>query len=291
MVGGKSFNTEHKLNKYKHIKPMKKKRRRLGSDHNEAACKEVEELTKVEILRKIGRNLEAYVDDMVIKNMSEEDMLQDIQETFDRANSSKVKAVIDLKSPRTLKEIQSLNGKLAALSHFLSKGAEKSIPFFKALKSCTGEVLVMYLAALVESISDVLLAEREEKQVPIYFVNKIFQGHPIRVLTDVPIKQMLTSPEKLGRVAKWAIELGEHDIEFGERGFRKTQILKDFSIETPPEEGQKAVIRRVDTRKEGPKLENIWKLYTDRASSSDGSGIGLMLISPEGKEYTYALRF
>ncbi|GJV73425.1 reverse transcriptase domain-containing protein [Tanacetum coccineum] len=33
-----------------------------------------------------------------------------------------------------------------------------------------------------------------------------------------------------------------------------------------------------------------WKFYTDGASSSDGSGAGLMLIEPEGKEYTYALR-
>ncbi|GKG12090.1 reverse transcriptase domain-containing protein, partial [Tanacetum coccineum] len=32
-------------------------------------------------------------------------------------------------------------------------------------------------------------------------------------------------------------------------------------------------------------------LYTDKASSSDGSGVGLMLIDPTGKEYTYALRF
>ncbi|GJW55353.1 reverse transcriptase domain-containing protein [Tanacetum coccineum] len=32
-------------------------------------------------------------------------------------------------------------------------------------------------------------------------------------------------------------------------------------------------------------------LYTDGASSFDCSGAGLMLISPEGKEYTYALRF
>ncbi|GKB30143.1 reverse transcriptase domain-containing protein, partial [Tanacetum coccineum] len=119
--------------------------------------------------KEIERNLKAYVDDMVIKSTSEEDMLQDIQETFDRcrsvnmklnpkkcsfgvkeglflgqlitkqgirANPSKVKAVTNLKPPRTLKEIQSLNGKLAALSHFLSKGAEKSLPFFKALKSC-----------------------------------------------------------------------------------------------------------------------------------------------------------
>ncbi|GKE22328.1 reverse transcriptase domain-containing protein [Tanacetum coccineum] len=35
----------------------------------------------------------------------------------------------------------------------------------------------------------------------------------------------------------------------------------------------------------------MWKLYTDGASSSDGSRTGLMLVSPEGKEYTYALIF
>ncbi|GKB30960.1 reverse transcriptase domain-containing protein [Tanacetum coccineum] len=40
-----------------------------------------------------------------------------------------------------------------------------------------------------------------------------------------------------------------------------------------------------------PKLENAWKLYTDGASTFDGSGAGLMLVSPKGKEYTYALRF
>nr|GFD20918.1 reverse transcriptase domain-containing protein [Tanacetum cinerariifolium] len=33
---------------------------------------------------QIGRNLEAYVDDMVIKSTFEEDMLTDIKETFER---------------------------------------------------------------------------------------------------------------------------------------------------------------------------------------------------------------
>nr|GEX72850.1 reverse transcriptase domain-containing protein [Tanacetum cinerariifolium] len=50
MVGGKPFNTEHKLNEYKHIKSIK---RGLGPDRNEAACKEVDELTKAGILRKV----------------------------------------------------------------------------------------------------------------------------------------------------------------------------------------------------------------------------------------------
>nr|GEV65832.1 hypothetical protein [Tanacetum cinerariifolium] len=200
-------------------------------------------------------------------------------------------------------------------------GAKKSLPFFKALKSCMdkkiiqwpadaeeafqmmkelmeispiltapikGEVLVMYLIALVESISVVLLAKKEGRQVFIYFISR---GHLIRVLTDAPIKQMLTSPEKSGRIAKWAIELGEHDIEFEERGPRKIQILKDYFIEMPPKEGEKVATRRVGTRKKGQKLKSIWKLYTDKASSSNGSGAGLMVISPEGREYTYAMCF
>ncbi|GKA06850.1 reverse transcriptase domain-containing protein [Tanacetum coccineum] len=87
---------------------------------------------------QIGRNLEAYVDDMVIKSTSEKEMLKDIQETFRRfqsinmklnpkkcsfgveegpflghlitkhgikANHLKVKVVTDLDQPRTLKDI------------------------------------------------------------------------------------------------------------------------------------------------------------------------------------------
>ncbi|GKE39450.1 hypothetical protein Tco_1462855, partial [Tanacetum coccineum] len=53
MVGGKPFNTEHKLNKYKHIKSIKQKKRGLGPDRSQAACKEVEELIKAGILRRV----------------------------------------------------------------------------------------------------------------------------------------------------------------------------------------------------------------------------------------------
>ncbi|GKA11505.1 hypothetical protein Tco_0691051 [Tanacetum coccineum] len=49
--------------------------------------------------------------------------------------------------------------------------------------------------------------------------------------------------------------------------------------------------RRKKKPKEVPDLNSKWRLYTDGASNSDESGAGLMLIDPEGKEYTYALRF
>ncbi|GKD90496.1 hypothetical protein Tco_1366003 [Tanacetum coccineum] len=53
-----------------------------------------------------------------------------------QACSEKTQAVINVPSPRTLKEVQSLNEKLASLNRFLSKAAEKSLPFFKTLKRC-----------------------------------------------------------------------------------------------------------------------------------------------------------
>jgi hypothetical protein len=177
--------------------------------------------------KQIGRNLEAHVDDMVIKSRTEEDLLSDIQETFDqlrainmklnpkkcsfgveegnflrhlitkqgiKANPSKVKAIADLQAPKSQKEVQSLNGKLASLSRFLSKSADRSLLFFKTLKGCMdkktfqwsveaeaafqklkefmeilptltapikGEVLFMYITTSFESIIAVLLAEKE----------------------------------------------------------------------------------------------------------------------------------
>lgn len=117
----------------------------------------------------------------------------------------KTKFVIELPSPRTLKEVQSLNGKLAGLNRFLSKSADKSLPLFKALTKCTkkgdfrwtteaeeafqqlkqhlaalpklvaprpGEELIMYLSATYGAVSAVLLTDRNAVQTPIYFVSK-----------------------------------------------------------------------------------------------------------------------
>ncbi|GJU63079.1 hypothetical protein Tco_1244914 [Tanacetum coccineum] len=53
MIKGKPCNMEHKLNEYNHIKPIKQNKRGLGPDRNMAACKEIEELTKSGILRKV----------------------------------------------------------------------------------------------------------------------------------------------------------------------------------------------------------------------------------------------
>jgi hypothetical protein len=50
------------------------------------------------------------------------------------ANLDKIRAIREMEEPKTKKDIQKLNDRLAALNRFISRSAERSLPFFKALK-------------------------------------------------------------------------------------------------------------------------------------------------------------
>nr|GEU38463.1 reverse transcriptase domain-containing protein [Tanacetum cinerariifolium] len=122
--------------------------------------------------KQIGKNLEVYVDDLMIKSRTKHEIMRDIEETFKtlreinmklnpkkctfrikegmflgyKVNTKgikvcpdKVEAMLSLLLPKCLKDVQKLNGKLASLNRFLSKSAEKSLPFFKTLKKCTNK--------------------------------------------------------------------------------------------------------------------------------------------------------
>ena len=49
-------------------------------------------------------------------------------------NPEKVQAILNMKSPKTVKEVQKLTGRIAALNRFVSKATDKCLPFFKTLK-------------------------------------------------------------------------------------------------------------------------------------------------------------
>ncbi|GKA52654.1 reverse transcriptase domain-containing protein [Tanacetum coccineum] len=173
--------------------------------------------------------------------------------------------------------------------------------------------LIVYLAASKEAVSAVLMTEREARQMSIYFVSRelkgpeinytameklvlalvhaskrlrrYFQAHPITVITDQPIKNILSNPEVAGRMQKWSIQLGEFGIHYRPRVSVKGQVLADFIVERPEDEGQD------NSAKEEEPLPARWTLFTDGSSCVDGCGAGVILTDPEGVEFTYALRF
>lgn len=114
----------------------------------------------------------------------------------------------------------------------------------------------MYLAAADQTISSVLLREENGVQLPVNYVSKALQGHelnypmigklafalvhtsrrlrpyfqahPINVLTNHLLKEVLHKPETSGRMTKWTIELGQYDITYTPRTAIKGQVLADF---------------------------------------------------------------
>ncbi|GAV77720.1 hypothetical protein CFOL_v3_21191 [Cephalotus follicularis] len=110
-----------------------------------------------------------------------------------------------------------------------------------------------------------------------------FQAHTIKVLSDQPLRQVLEKPDVLGRLIKWSVELGEYDVKFEARPVIKSQVLADFVGDHTLTECMEE-----DTSEE----ENgLWKLSVDGSSCVFGSGVGLVLTSPDGWTLEYALRF
>ena len=107
-------------------------------------------------------------------------------------------------SPRTVKEVQKLTGRIAALNRFISRVTDKCLPFFKTLKqafawtdeceatfqeikrylssppllspSKEGKDLYLYLAVLASAVSAALIREEGKKQLPVYYINQALQG-------------------------------------------------------------------------------------------------------------------
>ncbi|GJW36215.1 reverse transcriptase domain-containing protein [Tanacetum coccineum] len=228
---------------------------------------------------QIRRNLEAYVDDMLNPKkcsfgVEEGPFLGHIiTKQGIRANPSKVKAITVIEQPKMLKDIQSLNKKLSALSRFLSKGAKRSLPFLKVLKSCTDKKNIQWIqeaaAALQEmkkfvEILPTLTASIHEEVLMMYLA-----------ASTKSIKAALFTKREKGQ------QEGCEDLFRHIRDDSNKETSKDFLIEAPPEDNRKEVERRTDTKLEDTKISYEWKLYTNRASSSNGSGARLMLIDPK----------
>ncbi|XP_023746717.1 uncharacterized protein LOC111894856 [Lactuca sativa] len=204
-------------------------------------------------------------------------------------------------TPNSLQDALGLNGKLTALSRFISKSVDKAMPLFHNLKGCIEKNNFQWMNEAEKALQKIKEALHELPTLATPILRETLQlyhstsgelissAHQIEVLTSYPIKQILLRPETSGRLAKWEIKLGENDINYRPRTSIKGQALSDFLLEIP--DGGNPAKERVWVVKEAPADHGSWTLYTDGASGREGSGAGMILTSPEGEEVTYALRF
>ncbi|GJS75671.1 hypothetical protein Tco_0725552 [Tanacetum coccineum] len=117
-------------------------------------------------------------------------------------------------------------------------------------------------------------------------LRRYFEAHPITVITDQPIKQVLNNADTSGRLAPYSVELAAYNITYEPRSAVKGQILADFINEVPVGSGSMTLSQTQYTIGREKDRKEEWILYTDGASSAKGSGAGLVLISPTKTEYT-----
>jgi hypothetical protein len=192
---------------------------------------------------QIGCNIQVYIDDVVITTRKEESLISDLQETFDNlnryklklnptkcsfgmsagqllgflvstrgieANPEKIQAILTMGKPAKLHDIQKLIGRVAALSQFVARLGEKTLPFYALMKKSDSkfewteetdiaftqlkkvlstppvlvalkerEPLLLYIAATHQVVSTVLVVEQSEEgkvhgvQRPVYFLSEV----------------------------------------------------------------------------------------------------------------------
>jgi hypothetical protein len=126
------------------------------------------------------------------------------------ANPTKIQAIINITPPQSTRDVQRLTGRLAALNIFISKSAERILPFlktlcgakdfawgpeqvaaFESLKQHMSDLatlaspdpslpLLLYIAASPCAVSAALIQEQDRegttRQCPVYYVSKVFMA-------------------------------------------------------------------------------------------------------------------
>ncbi|GJT68360.1 reverse transcriptase domain-containing protein [Tanacetum coccineum] len=91
-------------------------------------------------------------------------------------------------------------------------------------------------------------------------LRRYFEAHPVKVITDQPIKNILSRTEASGKLAKYAVEIGTYKISFLPRNAIKGQVLADFLSDAPDGEAEEEYFRMPEVPPEVDDTE-VWTLF------------------------------
>ncbi|KAL2241008.1 UNVERIFIED_CONTAM: hypothetical protein Sindi_0742000 [Sesamum indicum] len=188
--------------------------------------------------------------------------------------------------------MQKLRGKIASLSRFISRSADRSLPFFKALRKPKSFAWTPECEQALQELKEYLtkpplLANPREGETLFLYLgvseNAISSvlSHKVVVLTNHPLKHVMSQLEASGRLIKWAVELGQHDIEYQPKTAQKAQVLADFITELSDDQKEPEAADHPYSK---------WILHVDGSSDANNGGAGILIQGLGGIEIEVAAR-
>src|SRR5271156_5870137 len=174
-----------------------------------------------------------------------------------------------------------------------------------------GKPLLLYISPTATSLG-VLLAQEDEtkKEQAVYYISRtlvayelnysiiekaclavVFASqklrhymlsHIVKLIVKIdPLKYLLSRTTLTGRLAKWVLILSEFDIEYVERRAIKGQVLADQLDDSPLQDNTPLLVEFPDETIMHL-TEHSWKMYFDGSFTQQGSGAGVLFITPQG---------
>nr|GEU45679.1 reverse transcriptase domain-containing protein [Tanacetum cinerariifolium] len=268
-----------------------------------------------EFYGEVGHNTDEY--DLDIKSLTEDEIVRDIEKTLKTLREinmklnpkkctfgveegmflgykvstkgmkvcpDKVDVVLSLSSPKCLKDVQKLNGKLASLNSGRGIQTNETANSRASHANRTNGKRGAYrLFGGNQRNGKGGPDDRKRSKSNAHLLRQ--QGIK-RSRNKLCINVKVLSRSKVAvRLEKWSIEFGEYAIHYRPRVSVKGQILADFIVERLEEDSPDTLMEVEE------ELSEPWILFIDGSSCTDGSEARLILTNPEGTEFTYALRF
>ncbi|XP_070007434.1 uncharacterized protein [Nicotiana sylvestris] len=262
------------------------------------------------------KEIEVYVDDVIIKSKTQADHVCDLKKFFERLlrydlklnptkctfgvpsgkllgfivsrrgielDPSKIKSIRDLPPPKNKKEVMSLLARLNYISRFIAQLTTTCEPIFKLLKK------------------DVAVRWTDDCQKAFDRIKDYLSKPPVLVSPEPgrPLFLYLSVMDN-----SFGCVLGQHDatgrkeqaIYYLSKKFTDYEALADHLAENPVD-NEYMPLRTYFLDEEVNSIEEvvpddhpIWKMYFDGAVNIKGVGIGAILISPIGHHYPATAR-
>jgi hypothetical protein len=193
----------------------------------------------------IGRTVEAYVDDIIVKTRKAFDLLSDLETTF-----RCLKAILLIYVAATTQVVSAaIVVERREEGHALP--VQRPVYFISEVLS---ETKIRY-PQIQKLLYAVILTRRK--------LRHYFESHPVTVVSSFPLGEVIQCREASGRIAKWAVEIMGVTISFAPRKAIKSQVLADFVAEW------------VDTQLPAAPIQpELWTMFFDGSLMKTGGRRG-----------------